>query len=154
MAGVEIAGLVLGTFPLCIELIKLYASGVETLRDMHHHHRELRQFQRGLEMESCKFNNTLCSLFEDALTEQDSVLFFPDPKEAERRLNARLDRPGVRSVFIHAVEALHKELSELQQQFLVDKVVADKTAGRYAQVGSTEYLKVIFPSAHYMSWRR
>ena len=145
VTGVETAGILLAVFPLCIELIKLYASGAETLGEiLRHHHRVLRQFQRELDMEFCKFYNCLLDLFEDTLTEQDCVRFFQDPKEAEERLKARLDRPRVVDVFIDAVGALQEELNELQGQFPVDKGVADKITGKKVQSGSKEYLKVLF----------
>jgi len=147
VTGVETVGILLGVFPLCIELIKLYVSGVETLNEMRHHHRVLQKFQRELEMESCKFYDCLLNLFEDTLTEQDCVRFFQDPKEAEKRLNTRLDRPGVAGVFIKAVVALQEELDELKNKFPVGKGVADKIASKHVQAGSSEYLKVLYPSS-------
>ena len=145
VTGVETAGILLAVFPLCIELIKLYASGAETLGEiLRHHHRVLRQFQRELDMEFCKFYNCLLDLFEDTLTEQDCVRFFQDPKEAEERLKARLDRPGVVGVFIDAIGALQEELNELQGQFPVDKGIADKITSKNVQSGSKEYSKVLY----------
>ncbi|KAF8458484.1 hypothetical protein BGX38DRAFT_1265212 [Terfezia claveryi] len=143
LTGVETAGILLGAFPFCIELIKLYARGADLLGEiLRHHHRVLREFQRELNMESCKFYNCLLNLFEDTLTEQDCVRFFQDPKGAEEQLKALLDRPGVAGIFIDAVGALQEELNELRSQFPVDKDVVDKIAGKHVEAGSREYLKL------------
>lgn len=148
VTGIETAGILLGVFPLCIELIKLYVRGAETLGEILRHHRVLQRFQRELNMESCKFYNSLLNLFEDTLTGQDCEQFFKDPKEAEERLNTRLDRPGATKAFIDAVEALQEELNELRYQFQVDKGRADGIADKHVQAGSKEYPKVFSSLCH------
>ncbi|KAF8454293.1 hypothetical protein BDZ91DRAFT_747764 [Kalaharituber pfeilii] len=143
LTGVETAGIVLAVFPLCIELVKLYASGAGTIYEMRHHHKVLREFHRELEMESCKFYNCLLNLFEDTITEKDCNRLFHDLRGAEQRLKARLNRPHAAVNFINAVIAMNEELADLQQSFAnLDERVADKITGQRMQVGSGEYVKL------------
>ena len=60
--GIEIAGLVLGAFPLAIEGIKAYGDGIKTAKDMKNYQQILRQFARELKVERCKYNNTFLGL--------------------------------------------------------------------------------------------
>ena len=61
-SGIEIAGLVLGAFPLAIEGIKAYSEGMKTVRDMKNYQQILRQFSRELKVERCKYDNTFLGL--------------------------------------------------------------------------------------------
>lgn len=62
MSGFEIAGLVLGAFPLAIEGIKSYSNGIQTIKDMKHYQQILCQFARHLGIEQCKYKNTFTNL--------------------------------------------------------------------------------------------
>ena len=65
MSGIEIAGLVLGAFPLAIEGIKAYSNGMRTIKDIKNYQQILRQFARDLSVEKCKFDNTLLELLRE-----------------------------------------------------------------------------------------
>jgi len=60
--GIEIAGVVLGAFPLAIEGIKAYGDGMKTVKDMKNYQQILRQFSRELTVERCKYDNTILGL--------------------------------------------------------------------------------------------
>ena len=62
VTGVEIAGLVLGAFPLAIEGIKAYSEGMKTVKDMKNYQQILRQFSRELKVERCKYDNAFLGL--------------------------------------------------------------------------------------------
>ena len=65
MSGIEIAGLVLGAFPLAIEVIKAYSNGMKTIQDIKHYQQILRQFARRLKVEKCKYRNTFIELLSE-----------------------------------------------------------------------------------------
>lgn len=141
--GVETAGIVLAVFPICIGLINIYFHGAATLNKMRHHHRVLREFHRELDMESCKFYNSLLNLFDDTITEQDCARFFRDPKGAEEKLKARLVRPQTAKNFIDGISAMSQALSDLEHKFAsLDKSIAEKMKTKAVQVDSDEYVKV------------
>ena len=147
VTGVETAGLVLGAFPLCIELIKLYASGVATLNEMRNYRQVLREFERELKMEFCKFISSLCDLFEDKITEEDCNRFLGGAGGGgalEQRLKARLSRPQAASSFIDAVRTMNEELGVLRNAFasLDGSVAAKITRDVRVPVESIEYGKV------------
>ena len=62
MSGFEVAGIVLGAFPLAIESIKAYRNGVKTIKDMKEYRHTLLQFARDLMVEKYKYHNTLLEL--------------------------------------------------------------------------------------------
>ena len=152
LTGVETAGVVLAVFPLCIELVKLYANGAQTLKGMRDYESELLKLQRRLQMESCIFYNSLYTLFEDTITEEECIRLIRDPKGAEQKLNARLNRPQSVENFIGAVMEMEQELSELQKQFVVlDKRTAERLSTPHTRFTPEEYLKVSwFPSGSTM----
>lgn len=136
MSGVEIVGIVLGVFPVCIELVKHCCTGIQTLKDMRDYRRVLGELELELEMESCKFFNSLYNLFGDIITEQECVAMFQHPEGAQVRLQleTRLHRLDSAEIFIRAIKALRSELEELQQGFEGIGGVATGTApGRDAQ---------------------
>ena len=103
-------------------------------------HPVLREFHRELDMESCKFYDTLCNLFEDTLTEQDCVQFFHDIGEAEEKLKERLVRPQAVINFLNAVTAMEEELSELRRKFATPE--EDVVKNMSTKPLEAEYVKV------------
>lgn len=119
----EAAGLALAVFPLCIELIKYYCAGIATLRDMREHHHLLKEFDRELNMEYCKYKTSLASVFDGTVT---AATIFEDPAAAKARLEDRLPFPDVVENFIKAVERMRDEVKELQMKFEIDRDTSGK----------------------------
>ena len=65
MSGIEIAGLVLGAFPVAIEVIKVYSNAMKKIHDIKNYQQILRQFARQLKVEKCKFTNSFLELLEE-----------------------------------------------------------------------------------------
>jgi hypothetical protein len=125
--GIEIAGLVLGAFPLAVEGIKFYASGARTMNEMRHHQHVLDEFIRELDMERTKFVDTCYNLFEDTITGDELSSLMDDPSGEcwrneffQRKLENRLRHHCVPD-FVQAVETLKKVLDELNERFCVDE---------------------------------
>jgi len=60
--GIEIAGLVLGTFPLAIAGVEAYSKGMKRVQDMRDYQQILDNFSTELEVEQCKYDNTFLGL--------------------------------------------------------------------------------------------
>lgn len=129
MSGFEVAGVVLGAFPLCIELVKLYQTSTSTTvvaqMRMRHHKRALQKFQRELEMEHTKLVSSLYELFGDEITPQEYKLLFQQnptyhgaqPDYQCLQLEAMFRRPDAAKSFIDAFGALRVELADLENIF-------------------------------------
>lgn len=127
MSGIEVAGLALAIFPLCIQGLKYYAEGAKAIADMRHHRRVLEQFCRELDMEKCKFLNTCEGLFEDMVTAEEFDLLMSDPGGKiwstalfQEKLSTRMRRHSIIQ-FLRAVEALRDTLDELNEKFTVEE---------------------------------
>lgn len=79
MSGIEIAGLVLGAFPIAIEGIKAYSSGMKTISDIRNYKQILRQFARELSVEKCKFENTCLGLLSELVNSAKLELMMANP---------------------------------------------------------------------------
>jgi len=79
VTGIEAAGLVLGTFPLAIEAIKIYCNGVQTVKDMVKYQEILSMFQYEISVEDFFFRQTLKSLLEENLPKSDIERLMNDP---------------------------------------------------------------------------
>lgn len=147
VTGVETAGIVLGVFPLCIELIKLYATAAQTIKDMLHYHRILREYVRELKLERCKLYDSLLNLFEDSVTIEHCVQIFQNP-EGEGRLKQRLEgRSYATESFIDALKAMENELREIEQAFpdMKDIDGATLATGGHVKCENKQYQKVRSP---------
>jgi hypothetical protein len=127
LTGIEIAGLVLGAFPLAVEGIKFYANGARTMNEMRHHRHVLDEFIRELDMERIKFVDTCYDLFEDTVTGDELSSLIDDPggecwkdESFQRKLEVRLRHHCVPH-FVQAVRTLKEVLDELNERFCVDE---------------------------------
>ncbi|QSS61047.1 hypothetical protein I7I51_05855 [Histoplasma capsulatum] len=87
MSGLEIAGIVLGAFPLIIHLADGYMNGVHTIQGWARHQRQLMHLKQLLETEQTRFLNTCDSLFRActnaSTSEIETLLAGVDPAGAE-----------------------------------------------------------------------
>ncbi|KAF8418440.1 hypothetical protein EV426DRAFT_511018, partial [Tirmania nivea] len=123
--GIEIAGLVLGAFPLAIEGIKAYSNGMKTIKDMKNYQQILRQFARGLKVERCKYDNTLLEVLTMLVgpanaSQMKADLTSPewDDEGFQAQLKARL-RPaeGTLDSWLGVAEQLNETLCEVCEKF-------------------------------------
>lgn len=70
----EVAGLVLGAFPILIEGLKTCDDGARTIGNMINHDLILDEFRRDLEREKTKFHDTYLQLLEDMTFVDPSIL--------------------------------------------------------------------------------
>ena len=131
----------LAIFPLCIAVVQLYVGGAETLAGMQHHRKFLRDLQRELNTEKCKFFVSVQGLFDD-VTFQESGQLLRDPtskQDQEEQLKAMLIIPEVVNTVIESVQALNFELDELRQDLLA-LVLDEKTRKKLKQEKVTKLL--------------
>ena len=100
MSGIEVAGLVLGAFPIVISGLHHFIEGVETIKTWKRYQRELSRHSRSLEVQHSLLSNTIAKLFEDIVQSSDEFeLLMRDPAGSfsrrphyEEALRNRLDR--------------------------------------------------------------
>ncbi|KAF8418436.1 hypothetical protein EV426DRAFT_679684 [Tirmania nivea] len=123
--GMEIAGLVLGAFPLAIEGIKAYSNGMKTIKDMKNYQQILRQFTRELKVERCKYDNTLLEVLTMLVGPANASQMKADLTSAEwddegfqAQLKTRL-RPaeGTLDNWLGVAKQLNKTLCEVCEKF-------------------------------------
>jgi len=120
----EVAGLVLGAFPLLIEGLKIYADGARTIGDMINHDLILDEFCRDLEVEKTKFDDTYFQLLE-GMTVDPSMLaeLECNPGSAQWRseeVRTTLDhrfRQSSLDVIVRTTKELYSILQRLQKDF-------------------------------------
>jgi len=125
--GIEIAGLVLGAFPLAIEGIKAYSSGMKTFKDMKNYQQILRQFSRELEVEQCKYDNTFLNLVTEFVGPAKANRMKADLHSAEwddedfrSQLKARLGpAKETLDIWLYVAEQLKEALCTVCEKFQV-----------------------------------
>lgn len=132
----EAAGLALGVFPVCITLIQSYQQGRSIFRDMRDYRRVLKEFRRELQVEHCKFEQSLYSVFGETMTSDECAEVFKNPEQAEQKLNATLRSPSLVQSFIDSVVAMRNEVESIKEKLEATGVHAGKNADGSAQVGS------------------
>ena len=82
-AGIEIAGLVLGAFPLAIAGIDAYNNGMKRVKSMKNYQQILIEFSRELMVEECKYDNTVLGLLTELVGPAKADRMKGDPTSAE-----------------------------------------------------------------------
>jgi len=125
VTGIEVAGLVLGAFPLAIEAIKAYASGIQTMKDIIKYKEGLDWFELRLSIEHFHFQETMVGLLEEDYSPDDIQRLVSDPGGGlwkATHVQASLQRwirgrgEGVK-LFLQIVERLHRTLREVTAKF-------------------------------------
>ena len=81
--GIEIAGLVLGAFPLAIAGIDAYNNGMKRVKSMKNYQQILIEFSRELMVEECKYDNTVLGLLKELVGKEKADRMKGDPTSAE-----------------------------------------------------------------------
>jgi hypothetical protein len=79
VTGIEVAGIVLSSFPVAIAGLKFYANGAQSVADLRRYRQVLENFGRDLAIERCIFNNTCSGLLEDAVSDHDLKKLMDEP---------------------------------------------------------------------------
>ena len=116
MTGIEVAGLVLGLFPIVIEGLSFYCCSASTFKEMKRHKRTLAAFTREIDLEKCNFDNTMYALA--SLARVDVKLLGGPPWDAavEAALVSCLPPHSIAS-FVNGCQALSNILEVLAQKF-------------------------------------
>ena len=118
VTGVEIVGLVLGAFPLAIEVINAYGSGVEKVRHMKKYKQVLDQFIRDLEVEKCIYDNTVLALLEGLSTDPNSADW--DNEDFRSQVRVRLGPVGrTLDNWLYVAQQLNETLDTVYERFKV-----------------------------------
>lgn len=123
MAGVEVAGLVLGSIPLVISGLEHYAEGVSTIKIMFNAPSEFKSLSRRLKVEQKIFKNSIELLLHDCI-DDDQLLadlmsdtagskLWSDP-EVEKALWQKLQSSY--SVYLDTMTSLETTLLEFRER--------------------------------------
>lgn len=123
MAGIEVAGIVLGAIPLVISGLEHYAEGVSTIRIMFNAPSEFKSLSRRLRVEQKIFKNSIELLLHDCISDDqllanlmsdtaDSKLW-SDP-DVERALRQKLQSSY--SVYLDTMTSLETTLMEFRNR--------------------------------------
>lgn len=130
VTGVEAAGLVLGSFPILVEGLKMFHNGVDTIKMMRRSKFEvvLRRFLRDIEIQSWTYHNTCQTLLGGLLTPAELDGLLKDPKglkwktpELETALSLRLG-PGAADRFVVTAMHLAETLEEMKDLLGITQV--------------------------------
>lgn len=121
MAGVDIAGVVLGAIPLVISGLEHYAEGVLTIKIMFNYPSEFRSLSRRLRVEQDIFRNNIELLLHDCV--EDSVLTeLLENVGGKEWSNPVVEKALARklrisySVYLETVESMDKTLREFKER--------------------------------------
>lgn len=123
VTGVEVAGLALGSFPILVEGLKAFHSGIGTIKNMRRSNFEviLRRFLREVEVHSWTYTNT-CKLLLDGVVSSEKLgelLSNPEAAdwgspELQGALESRLP-PAAAKRFIITVSQLVDALAQMRK---------------------------------------
>lgn len=134
VTGIETAGLVLAAFPILIEVLSMYVSSADTVKEIWKYRHTLKKLRRAISMEKCKFEETWYKLLELAGEDPNAVGNPPWSNELQEKLLAHL-RESSQQDFYDACEELNTILGELNQK-LGQNEANDMVSG----YGGYEYL--------------
>jgi len=123
MSGIEVAGLVLGAFPVAIEVIKYLLKAMQIIKETRNYQQILRQFARELTTERCKYENTCIELLSEVVHAAQLKRMMANPGSQEwndmqfkQKLRERL-RPAEKTleIWVDAATELHETLQNVSQ---------------------------------------
>lgn len=123
MSGIEVAGLVLGGFPLLISAAEHYKEGFEPLLKWKRFRTEFISFIDAIDIEKQLFVNTIERFLIEADVPQDELKAFmtiPDYKGWEKNIQVFRSRLGpAYSAYISTINAMRGLMEELQGLLLL-----------------------------------
>lgn len=148
----EIAGLVLGVFPLVVKGLDACSSGVRRIKDKKNYKQIIRQLTRELETEKVHFDNIILEILEKsvdqpgaiALMRSDAGAAMWTDEDFHRRLRHLL-RPadGTLEVWINTVGYIHETLQEIAGIFKLPLgSLSSQQANPVWQISHKEYIYV------------
>ncbi|KAF2401726.1 hypothetical protein EJ06DRAFT_528881 [Trichodelitschia bisporula] len=128
MSGIEVAGLVLGAFPLLITALEHYRESAEVLSDWWKFKREYRKWKDEVRFHQLAFEQNLEKYLLPLIVDDDELQsLISDPggerwrhPELEERLKTRL--PRAYDLYISTIGDMNETMVELQKMMGVDKV--------------------------------
>ncbi|KAJ8116694.1 hypothetical protein OPT61_g1932 [Boeremia exigua] len=140
MSGVEVAGLVLGAFPLLLAGLQFYAEGIEVKRRHGKYRAEIRSLLDDLKAENSLYRNNLATLLRGVVDAKDIDDFSADPggklwkaPDFDRKLRQRLGNSY--EPYLHAIRKLQTTTNIFREQLKLGESghVSDRVL-RYCQI--------------------
>ena len=118
-SGVEVAGLLLGVFPLVIEGLKFYLEGIQTIKKWWKYTSVIKHLIRRLRTEETKFYNTCTELLHDLVTAPVLALLLEKPggfywKDADLQIKLRQRLGRSFNSYLEAVTDMTNVLDEFK----------------------------------------
>jgi hypothetical protein len=130
MTGFEIAGVVLGAFPLLIEGLKFYIAEAGTVRTLWRPKRALHRLATQVRMESAYLRNTVENLLQDLIDESQLSELRDgrgwDDDLVKGKLQKRLGKPYLVDSFVEVMGLMDEDLKFLIRKLQLE---ADRTDG-------------------------
>ncbi|KAL8816856.1 MAG: hypothetical protein Q9223_004208 [Gallowayella weberi] len=124
VTGIEITGLTLAVFPIVVDGVERYISGLQIIKTWRRYRVELAYYQHHIGIASAMFRNTIEELLEGIVTTQDDITALGDNPHAvatnnpqyEQQLKLRLDHDyqycvAIMSRMLDALKTMKKELN-------------------------------------------
>jgi len=122
MSGIELAGLVLGAFPILIHALESYREGAEVLKDWWQIQRAYKKCKHDLDYHRTIFEGNIERLLLPLVVDDDELKgLMDDPagkawedEELEERLKERL--PKSYSLFLDIMDSINKLMESLKKE--------------------------------------
>ena len=124
MSGIEVAGLVLGAFPIVVSGLQHFTEGVETIKSWKRYQRQLKIYSRTLEAQHALLLNTIGLLFQDIAQSNDEFdLLLKDPGGSFSR------RPHYEEALRNRLDHSYDKFRMILEAMLEDLQLARKALG-------------------------
>ncbi|KAI5777397.1 hypothetical protein EDC01DRAFT_732469 [Geopyxis carbonaria] len=133
MSGFEIAGVVLGAFPILLEGLKFYVAEAGLVRTLWRPERALRRLCTDARLESANLQNTIEDLFANSVDESElkklrSGEGWDDP-DIQAKLLDRLAKPYLVNAFIETLHLMNEDLEFLLRKLQIERTRETGTHG-------------------------
>jgi hypothetical protein len=112
VTGIETAGLALAAFPILVQGLDFYNSGIRRTTELKNYRRVLKRLVRELKMERCKFGNTCENLLDGmpSISAEETKMLIEGRGWGDAKFQDKLEKhlgPRSAAAFIEAVEVMH-----------------------------------------------
>lgn len=122
MSGVEVAGLLLGAFPLLISALEHYRQGAEVLEDWWHIRKEYKKCKNEIKVQELAFEDNLERLLLPLIVDDDEIAALiakpGDMKWKDTKLEDKLKRrlPKSYDLFLDTIYDIKSTMDDLKEE--------------------------------------
>jgi len=121
VTGIETAGLALAAFPILVQGLDFYNSGIRRTTELKNYRRVLKRLVRELKMERCKFGNTCENLLDGmpSISAEETKMLIEGRGWGDAKFQDKLEKhlgPRSAAAFIEAVEVMNASLQGLSKE--------------------------------------